>query len=444
VEELVVKGPTALRGEVRLPGAKNSVSKLLAASMLACDGSRFTNVPDIGDTAATLDICVALGALPRRDGRTVAISTPAILSTEVPEALARRNRLAVMMIAPLLHRAGAAVVPAAGGDRIGARPVDFHIEAYRAMGASVEPCARVHRLECRRLRGADFTLPYPSVTATESVLMAASLAAGTTRLGNAAVEPEVLDLALFLEKMGAHIRAPAPGAQDRTFVIEGVRRLSGASHAVMPDRLVAASLGAAAVASGGDVFVRGARQADLAAFVDAMRRAGARVETADDGVRFARPAGGGRLRPILVQTGVHPGFMTDWQPPMAVVLLQAGGESIIHETVFEDRLGYLCALRAMGADVELTERCLGSGECRFDPAGGRGRHVHSAVIRGPGRLRGATIDVPDLRAGFCHLIAAITAEGTSRLRGVEHLDRGYERIDRLLAGLGADIERAPA
>ena len=433
MDELIVRGPTPLRGQVEVPGAKNSISKLLVASMLTDEPCTFSNAPRIGDTAITLDICRALGTVAENGGRRLRVRTPVIAAAAVPVALARQNRLSVMMLAPLLHRGGAAVIPAAGGDRIGPRPVDFHLDAYRAMGACVDVGDDMYRVRADRLRGADITLPYPSVTATENVLMAATLAKGRTCLRNAAVEPEILDLVLFLQKMGAVVDCPG----ERTFVVEGVGRLSGASHTVMPDRLVAASLGAAAIASGGDVFVRGARHCDLVTFLNTLRRVGAAFEAADDGIRFRR---NGALRPIALQTAVHPGFMTDWQPPLAILLLQAEGMSVIHETVFEDRFVYVDQLKKMGADVELYDTCLGNGDCRFRASA----HRHSVVIRGPTRLRGACLDIPDLRAGFCHLIAAVVADGESRLRGVEQLDRGYERIDQLLAGLGADIRREPA
>ena len=428
---LRVTGPTPLAGEVVVPGAKNSVSKLLTASLLTAEPSTFTNVPAIGDTEITRRICESLGATVHLSaGRVLEIATPNIRSVEVPHELSRHNRLSVMMLGPLLHRAGSAIIAAAGGDRIGVRPVDFHISGFREMGASIEEQGGVYVAQTDGLHGADIHLPYPSVTATENLLIGATLARGTTYLRNAAVEPEVIDLVLFLQKMGAIIDYRV----DRTFVVEGVRALHGSRHQVMPDRLVAASFAAAAIASGGDLFVRGARQGDLLTYLNTIRRVGGGFDIQEDGIRFYRS---GRLRPIALETTVHPGFMTDWHPPFAVLLTQAEGMSVIHETVFEDRLSYVEALKKMGADIEVYNQCLGNAECRFRTSG----HRHSAVIRGPARLYGADIEVPDLRAGFTYLIAAVIAEGVSTIRGVEELDRGYEAIDESLRAAGADIVR---
>ncbi len=431
MEQLVIEGPTQLKGEITVSGAKNSVSKLITASMLTSGRCRFENVPRIGDIAITQRICESLGVrFVAGEDKTLAVETLEMKSAEVPEPLAKRNRLSILMLAPLLHRCGHAVIPAAGGDKIGARPVDFHLEAYRQMGASVDVQGEVYCVEAQRLIGADITLPYPSVSATENILMAATLARGKTYVRNAAIEPEIIDLALFLQKMGAIIDYNV----DRTFVVEGVASLSGATHAIMPDRLVGASLGVAAVASHGDVFVRGMRQADVLTFLNALRRVGGQFDVYSDGIRFYRD---GRLQSIALETTVHPGFMTDWQPPFAILLTQAHGMSVIHETVFEDRFVYVSELKKLGADIELYDTCLGNSDCRFKTRG----HRHSVIIKGPTALRHADMTIPDLRAGFSHLIAALIARGTSTIRGVEELDRGYEDIDTGLQRLGAHITR---
>lgn len=434
MDKFIVNGPTSLQGEVTVPGAKNSISKLIAASMLTGDTCTFLNVPSIADTADTLDICRALGTrfetpVPRQ----LNVRTESIRHSEVPADMALKNRLSVMMLAPLLHRTGEAAIHAAGGDRIGIRPVDFHLEAYRQMGADVQVVDDVYHVRSEGLRGAEITLPYPSVSATENILLAAILAEGRTYIRNAAIEPEIIDLALFLQKMGAIIDQQV----DRTYVVEGVKNLNGATHQIIPDRFVSASLGAAALLTNGDVFVRHARQRDMLTFLNTIRRIGGTFEIETDGIRFFSQ---GPLRSIALETSVHPGFMTDWQPPFVVLLTQADGMSVIHETVFENRFGYVSQLRTMGADIEVYDACLGGAGCRFAARG----HKHSAVVRGPTQLKGAQVSVPDLRAGFTQLIAATAAKGESVLTGIEHIDRGYEHIDDTFRQLGASIVRQKA
>jgi UDP-N-acetylglucosamine 1-carboxyvinyltransferase len=220
---------------------------------------------------------------------------------------------------------------------------------------------------------------------------------------------------------------------DRTFVVEGVDELHGAEHRLIADRIVAASLGAAAVASNGDVFVRNAKQRDMLTFLNTLRRVGGAFEVSDDGIRFFRS---GPLNAIHLETSVHPGFMTDWQPPFLLLLTQAEGMSVVHETVFEDRFGYVSALKEMGAEIALYDSCLGN-RCRFTSS----TYKHSAVVKGPTQLKGAEFEVPDLRAGFTYLIAAIVAEGKSTIHGIEHITRGYEHLEDSLQNLGVKIQK---
>jgi len=267
------------------------------------------------------------------------------------------------------------------------------------------------------------------------VLLAAVRANGVTELRNAAVEPEIMDLIALLQKMGAIINVHT----DRVIEIEGVDRLRGYKHRPIPDRIEAASWGAAALATGGDVLVRGARQADMMTFLNVFRSVGGKLEIEDGpegGIRFWHD--GGELTPVALETDVHPGFMTDWQQPMVVALTQARGLSIMHETVYEKRLGYTDALNQMGATIQTYRECLGGTPCRF----GRRNFRHSAVIAGPSKLHAADLVIPDLRAGFSHLIAALAAEGTSTVYGVSLINRGYEDFEAKLAGLGAHVERA--
>jgi UDP-N-acetylglucosamine 1-carboxyvinyltransferase len=427
-----IEGGIPLRGEVRVSGAKNSITKLMVASMLTKEPCSFHNTPHIGDSQITRGICEALGAeFKEEPPRTLHVQTAQFVRSEVPLSLGSHNRLAIMMVAPLLHRTGQAIIPiAAGGDRIGQRPVNFHLEGYRRLGAHVEVHDAAYCLKAERLYGAEIVLPYPSVSTTENLLLAATMAQGRTFIRNAAIEPEIMDLVICLQKMGAIIDYNA----DRTFVIEGVQALYGTTHDIISDRIVAASLACAAVASGGDVFVRGARQADMVTFLNTLRRVGGKFTVQPDGIHFYRE---GPLRSIALETNVHPGFMTDWQPPFVLLLTQAEGMSVVHETVFEDRFGYIAELQKMGADIALYNTCLGGAACRFHSSNYR----HSCIIRGPVRLHGAQITVPDLRAGFTYLIAAVLAEGRSTITGLSHIERGYENLEDSLRRLGVPIDK---
>jgi UDP-N-acetylglucosamine 1-carboxyvinyltransferase len=345
------------------------------------------------------------------------------------------SRIPILLCGPLLHRIGHAFIPDLGGCHIGDRPIDFHLQALREFGAVVDKTPDgLHLTAPNGLRGTKFELPFPSVGATEQVLLTAVLAEGVTELRNAAVEPEIIDLICVLQKMGAIIKVHT----DRVIEIEGVSTLGGYAHRPIPDRIEAASWGAAALASGGDVFVRGARQADMMTFLNVFRSIGGKLEISDGhegGIRFWHP--GDELRAVAIETDVHPGFMTDWQQPMVVALTQARGLSIIHETVYERRLGYTDALNQMGATIQTYRECLGGTPCRF----GRRNFRHSAVIAGPSKLHAADLVIPDLRAGFSHLIAALAAEGTSTVYGVSLINRGYEDFEAKLAALGAHVER---
>jgi UDP-N-acetylglucosamine 1-carboxyvinyltransferase len=354
------------------------------------------------------------------------------------------SRIPILFCGPLLHKLGHAFIPDLGGCNIGGRPIDFHLQALREMGAVIDKTPSGLDITAPNgLQGTKFELPYPSVGATEQVLLAAVRAHGVTELRNAAVEPEIMDLIAILQKMGAIITVHT----DRVIEIEGVEKLRGYNHRPIPDRIETASWAAAALATGGDVYVQGARQADMMTFLNLYTKVGGAFDIDDPapagagdrnplgGIRFWHP--GGELRAVLLETDVHPGFMTDWQQPMVVALTQAHGLSIVHETVYERRLGYTDALGQMGATIQTYRDCLGGTPCRF----GRRNFTHSAVIAGPSKLLAADLVIPDLRAGFSHLIAALAAEGTSRVYGVELIKRGYEDFEAKLAALGASVER---
>jgi UDP-N-acetylglucosamine 1-carboxyvinyltransferase len=346
------------------------------------------------------------------------------------DAHAGSSRIPILFCGPLLHRLGEAFIPDLGGCRIGDRPIDFHLEVLAQFGAVVEKLPSGIRLSAHeRLRGTKISLPYPSVGATEQVLLTSVLAEGKTELAGAAIEPEIMDLINILQKMGAIISVDT----DRVIRIEGVSKLKGYSHRALFDRNEAASWASAALATEGDIFVGGAKQEELLTFLNIFRKVGGAFDIADDGIRFYHP--GGELKPVVVETDVHPGFMTDWQQPLVVALTKAHGVSIVHETVYEQRFGFVEALVQMGANIQLHSECLGSNPCRF----GQRNFVHSAVISGPTPLHGADIEIPDLRGGISHLIAALTAEGTSRVSNVGIISRGYENFISKLQQLGADF-----
>jgi len=346
-------------------------------------------------------------------------------------AHAGSSRIPILLCGPLLHRLGEAVIPDLGGCRIGDRPIDFHLEILTKFGATVAQGEDgLHLTAPHGLRGIRYELEFPSVGATEQLLLTAVLAEGVTTLHNAAVEPEIKDLIDTLQKMGAIISVDT----DRSITIEGVDHLKGYDHSSLNDRIEVGSWAAAALATRGDILVRGAQQRHMGMFLNVFRKVGGEFDVTTEGIRFFHP--GTDLKPIAMQTDVHPGFMTDWQQPLVVALTQAKGLSIVHETVYENRFGFTDALIQMGAQVQLYKECLGDKKCRF----GQRNFRHSAVISGPTPLKAANIEVPDLRGGFSHLIAALAAEGTSTVSGIGIIDRGYENFRAKLAALGASVE----
>jgi len=433
---LYVDGGNPLRGEITVRGAKNFVSKAMVAALLGDTPSVLRNVPQIRDVQVVSDLLELHGAGVDVDvdAGTVAIDPRAVESAHVADidTLAGASRIPILFCGPLLHRLGEAFIPDLGGCRIGDRPINYHLDILRQFGAQVDKRANGIRIAApQRLTGTKIALPYPSVGATEQLLLTAVRAEGITELSGAAIEPEIMDLINVLQKMGAIISVDT----DRVIRIEGVDRLVGYSHTAMSDRIEAASWGSAALATGGDVFVRGATQPELTTFLNTFRKVGGEFVVEDDGIRFFHP--GGDLHSIQLETDVHPGFMTDWQQPLVIALTQAKGLSIVHETVYENRFGFVDALVGMGATIQVYKECLGSRPCRF----GQRNFYHSAVVSGPTPLSPAEIEVPDLRGGFSHLIAALTAKGTSAVRGISLIDRGYERFTEKLESLGAQVSR---
>lgn len=433
-DTITINGGSPLTGRIEVKGAKNLVTKAMVAALLGESPSELRDVPDISDVRVVKGLLEVHGVKVEHNvAEGILLLDPeGVESAHMTDidAHAGSSRIPILFCGPLLHRLGEAFIPDLGGCRIGDRPIDYHLEVLGSFGAVIEKLPTGIRMTAPDgLTGTKISLPYPSVGATEQVLLTAVRAKGKTELSGAAIEPEIMDLINILQKMGAIISVDT----DRVIRIEGVDKLQGYTHRALFDRNEAASWASAALATGGDVFVGGAQQAEMLTFLNIFRKVGGAFEIHDDGIRFYHP--GGELKPVVVETDVHPGFMTDWQQPLVVALTKANGVSIVHETVYEQRFGFVDALVKMGANIQLHSECLGGHPCRF----GQRNFLHSAVISGPTELHGADIEVPDLRGGFSHLIAALTAQGTSRVSNVGIISRGYGDFITKLRQLGADF-----
>jgi UDP-N-acetylglucosamine 1-carboxyvinyltransferase len=433
-DTITINGGRPLSGRIEVKGAKNLVTKAMVAALLGESPSELRDVPDISDVRVVKGLLEVHGVKVEHDvaAGTLNLDPAGVESAHMTDidAHAGSSRIPILFCGPLLHRLGEAFIPDLGGCRIGDRPIDYHLEVLGSFGAVIEKLPSGIRMTAPDgLVGTKISLPYPSVGATEQVLLTAVRAKGKTELSGAAIEPEIMDLINILQKMGAIISVDT----DRVIRIEGVDKLEGYTHRALFDRNEAASWASAALATGGDIFVGGAQQAEMLTFLNIFRKVGGAFEIHDDGIRFFHP--GGELKPVVIETDVHPGFMTDWQQPLVIALTKAQGVSIVHETVYEQRFGFVDALIKMGANIQLHSECLGGHPCRF----GQRNFLHSAVISGPTELHGADIEVPDLRGGFSHLIAALTAHGTSRVSNVGIISRGYGDFITKLRQLGADF-----
>ena len=435
-DEIVIRGGKPLVGRIEVRGAKNLATKAMVASLLGDTPSILKDVPDISDVKVVRGLLEVHGVRITDPARGELILDPSnVESAHFAEidAHAGSSRIPILFCGPLLHKLGEAFIPDLGGCRIGDRPIDFHLDALRAMGAVVDKQLNgIHLTAPNGLKGAEIELPYPSVGATEQVLLSSVLAEGVTELRNAAIEPEIMDLIAILQKMGAIVTVEP----SRTIFIEGVESLRGYTHRAINDRNEAASWASAALATNGDIFVEGADQQDLMTFLNVFRKVGGGFDVQEDGIRFYRERE--NLRPVVVETDVHPGFMTDWQQPLVVALTQAEGTSIVHETVYENRFGFTDALNEMGADIVVHKEGLPGHDRRV----ARRPFEQAAVITGPTPLHAANVRVPDLRGGFSHLIAALTAEGESHITNVGIISRGYEHFIPKLRKLGADFDFA--
>ncbi|CAM3414512.1 UDP-N-acetylglucosamine 1-carboxyvinyltransferase [Hydrogenibacillus schlegelii] len=416
MESFVIEGGVRLSGTVRVHGAKNAALPILAATLLADGLFVLENVPDLLDIRSMEEILMALGVRVKREGEMLVVDARGLRSNVVPEALMSRMRSSIFLMGPLLARTGEAVLGYPGGCAIGTRPIDLHLEGLKKLGAVIHEYGGTILARAPRLEGTTIVLDYPSVGATENLMMAAALARGTTRIVNAAREPEIQELERFLNAMGARIR----GAGTHAIVIEGVERLHPPRpHRVIPDRIVAGTLLAAAAITEGRIVLEDVIPEHLEAVIDAFRKTGARIEVAPDriAVEGVRP-----YRAIhRLSTSPHPGFPTDMQPQLLAYLTQAEGTSVLVETVFDGRFRHVPELVKMGADIVVD--------------------YHTAVIRGPRRLVGARVRATDLRAGAALVLAGLAAEGVTIVEGAVHIDRGYHRLEETFAALGARIVR---
>lgn len=418
-EAFRVTGGRPLRGEVAVSGAKNAALKLLAAATLTGERCRFTNVPEIADIRVLVDTLRDIGVVVDHPApNTYEVAAGDVDWLFVPLEAAAKMRASFILLGPLLARFGRVIISNPGGDRIGRRPVNLHVDAMRALGAEIGYRNGYYFAQAPgRLRGGTVTFPGVTVMGTENAILAATLADGHTTIRPAAQEPEVDDLIDFLRAMGAEVARTAPDVIE----VEGRRRLRGADHRVMPDRIEAGTFCIAAAITGGEVTLRGAPVAALGAFLEVLTRVGVDVRTEGETIVVrGAPPGSGAYRATDIRTDPYPGLATDLQSPTAVLLTQATGTSTIHETIFEDRLEWLEELRRMGARVEIA-----------DP--------HHASITGPARLHGAEVAMSDLRAGASLILAALAAEGESLIHGAHQVRRGYENIEDKLLSLGARI-----
>lgn len=409
-----IRGDRPLSGETEIYGAKNAALPILAATVMAEDTCFIKGVPDLEDVKVMMDILRALGAQVERVGDVVTVHPKNIASTNVPSDLMRKMRSSIFLMGPLLARFGEVRISKPGGCVIGQRPIDFHLRGMRALGAEIEEEHGYIRCVSNRLFGTSIILDFPSVGATENLIMAAALSDGLTVIENAAREPEIVDLADFLNRCGANIE----GAGEDKIFIQGVHHLHGAEHKIIPDRIVAGTLLVAAAATKGRITVTNACPSHLGALLSKLRESGVRVKAEGDIIQVESFS---PMQAVDVRTAPYPGFPTDLQAPLMAALTTAQGASLIRESVFEARFKHVNELARMGADVSVD--------------------FQTAVVRGVSRLSGASVEATDLRGGASLVIAGLMAEGTTRVEGLHHVDRGYQELDVYLRDLGADIDR---
>ena len=415
MERYVITGGKPLYGEVQISGAKNAAVAILPAAIMSDGVCTIENVPDISDVNLILEILRTIGAgVERIDDNTVRIDPSGIDTCEVPAELSRNMRASYYFLGALLTRFGRAVVSLPGGCNLGARPMDLHLKAFRSLGCDSSIDYGMVSVKGEELTGAGIYFEKVSVGATINTMLAAVKAKGTTVIDNAAREPHIVDVANFLNLMGADIR----GAGTGTIKIRGVDHLKGITYSIIPDQIEAGTYMAAVTAAGGDVLIKSVTPKHLESILSRLRRIGAEVEEFEDSVRIRR---NGRLSCTNIVTSPHPGFPTDMQPQISVILCIAEGTSIVTESIWDNRFRYVDEIRRMGASVQVDG--------------------NAAVIDGGKKFHGALVHATDLRAGAAMIIAGLTAEGTTEIENIYHVERGYEHIVEKLRGIGADITR---
>lgn len=442
MQRFIVEGGTNLKGTLNVSGSKNAAIKMVAASLLTSEEIILSNVPNISDVEVILNMVGNLGTeVEWIDENRLRLQSVSPVSQKIPTEITRTTRSAVMLMAPLLARYGGFSICSPGGDGIGVRPINRHLEALCAFGAEVGEKDGCY-FGCTKtgLRGAEVGFKKNTVMGTETAILAGVLASGKTVINNAAAEPEIDDLIIFLNKMGAQINRK----DERSVEIEGVSLLHGTSHEVMPDRNEAVTYAVAAAVTRGDVTIGKINPQMLTSFLAKIHKMGVSYEVGKNSLRVWVEKDA-VLSPVDVETSPHPGFMTDWQQPFCVLLTQAGGVSHIHETIYLNRFEYIKELNRMGAKIELLRPSDRGFKAKTDEEydlEACGEPATLAEVTGPVSLVGRRLNIPDLRAGATLVIAALAAKGQSEILGVEHIDRGYENFEGKLTGLGAHIERA--
>lgn len=418
MEKLAIDGGVALNGEVAISGAKNAALPMLCAALLTAEPLTISNVPHLRDVTTMLSLLGQMGLSVSMDDKLgIELRAANIHTPEAPYDLVKTMRASVLVLGPLAARFGVARVSLPGGCAIGLRPVDQHLKGLQAMGATITMDHGYMIVRAPRLQGARICMDLVTVTGTENLMMAATLADGTTVIENAAREPEIPDLAACLSAMGANIK----GAGSDTITIEGVAKLHGAHHSVMPDRIETGTFLVAAAVTGGSVRVTGARPGTLDAVLDKLREAGVKVESGDDWISVAPNGDDGKLRAVSLRTAPYPAFPTDMQAQFVALNSVASGTGVVHETIFENRFMHVQELCRLGADIEVEG--------------------NTAIVKGVAHLDGATVMATDLRASASLVIAGLVARGTTIVDRIYHLDRGYEAIEEKLSRLGARIRR---